>query len=67
VSLMSDSSFDRTLALEISAVLLLKVLLLFLIWQLWFSHPQRGGAIPAVDRTAEKLFAPPARPDHVAP
>ena len=64
---MANIPFNRSFALEISTALILKVLLLFLIWQLWFSHPQIKEMTLPADRVSEKLFTPQPHSDHAAP
>ncbi|HTT08069.1 MAG TPA: hypothetical protein VMH34_04695 [Gammaproteobacteria bacterium] len=63
----SNIPFDRALALEISAILILKALLLFFIWRLWFFHPQIEEMTLPADRVSERLFTVPPHPDHTAP
>ncbi|WP_283148512.1 hypothetical protein [Silvimonas soli] len=39
MQLLRSRSFDRRLALEITALLIVKAILLWLAWHAWFAHP----------------------------
>lgn len=47
----------RPLAVEISAVLVVKLIFLMTIWSLWFSHPQAPDMTMPAGKVAEHILA----------
>ena len=47
----------RPLAVEISAVLVIKLIFLWTIWSLWFAHPQAPDMTMPADKVSEHILA----------
>ena len=51
------SGRGRPLAVEISAVLVIKLIFLWTIWSLWFAHPQAPDMTMPADKVSEHILA----------